>query len=208
MPYTKQQKQLITYSRQKVESAFAQRPSRAHGIDHVGRVARWAREIARAEKARSVFICELAAWFHDIGRAFEKKLDANDNKHTELSYQVLREWFRDDRRFDILTRAQKLELLYCARYHWNDEANKYDTAWILRDSDKLDCYGGIGVKRLRAAFGYGTEEWNLAMRCMFAMSLRFHSKTARRILKTHNLLAPMERELRGFLKKKIMAVKL
>lgn len=110
MSYTKQQKQLIVYSRQKVESAFALRPSRAHGIDHVARVARWASEIARAEKARSVFVCELAAWFHDIGRAFEKKLDANDNNHTEFSYQVLREWFRDDRHFDILTRPQKKEL--------------------------------------------------------------------------------------------------
>lgn len=208
MSYTIKQKQLITYSRQKVESAFARRPSRAHGIDHVARVARWAREIARAEKARSVFICELAAWFHDIGRAFEEKLDANDNNHTEFSYQALREWFRDDRHFDILTCAQKLELLYCVRYHWNDEANKYDSAWILRDADKLDCYGEIGVKRLRAAFGYGTEEWNLAMRCMFATTLRLRTKTACHILKTRHLLVPMEKELERFLKKKIEKVEL
>lgn len=208
MSYTKQQKQLIAYARQKVGSAFAKRPSRAHGIDHVARVARWAGEIARAEKARSVFICELAAWFHDIGRAFEKKSDANDRGHSEFSYQALREWFRDDRRFDILTRAQKLELLYCVRYHWNDEANKYDTAWILRDADKLDCYGEIGVKRLRSAFGYGTEEWNLAMRCMFAMTIRMRTSTARRIVKTRHLLAPMEKELKMFLQEKIEKVEL
>lgn len=208
MFYTEQQKQLIAYSRQKVESAFAKRPSRAHGIDHVARVARWAGEIARAEKARSVFICELAAWFHDIGRAFEKKLDSNDNNHTEFSYKTLREWFRDDKHFDILTRAQKSELLYCVRYHWNDEANKYDTAWILRDSDKLDCYGEIGVKRLRAAFGFGTEEWNLAMRCMFAMTIRMRTETARQIVKIRHLLAPMERELKKFLKNRIKKVEL
>lgn len=208
MSYTKQQKQLIVYSRQKVKSAFAKRPSRAHGIDHVGRVARWAREIARAEKARSVFICELAAWFHDIGRALEKKLDSNDNSHTEFSYQVLREWFRDDKHFDILTRAQKLELLYCVRYHWNDEANKYDTALILRDADKLDCYGGIGVKRLRSAFGYGAEEWNLAMRCVFAMTVHMRTKTARRIIKTRRLIAPLEKELKRFLRGKIEKVEL
>ncbi|SRR3989339_1086251 len=208
MSYTREQKQLIAYSRQKVESAFTKRPSRAHGIDHVGRVAAWAREIAGAEKARSVFICELAAWFHDIGRAFEEKLDANNRGHAEISYRVLSNWFRDDRHFDILTRAQKLELLYSVRYHWNDEANKYDTAWILRDADKLDCYGVVGVKRLRSAFDYGTEEWNLVMRCMFANSLRMRSKTACKIIKNRKLLLPLEKELKKFLKGKIEKVEL
>ena len=203
MFYTKKQKQLITYSRAKVEKAFARRPSRAHGIDHVERVVKWAREIALAEKARNVFICELAAWFHDIGRAFEKELDSNNNDHTEFSYRVLRSWFHNDRRIDILTRAEKLELLYCVRYHWNDGANKYDTAWILRDADKLDCYGKIGVKRLRDAFGNDEKKWNLAMRCVFASSLFMRSKTACQILKTRRLMMPLQEELMKFLRKKI-----
>lgn len=208
MLYTKEQKEFIAYAQDKVKKAFAQTKSRAHGVDHVARVARWAREIAHAEKARSVFICELATWFHDIGRAFEKTADANDNGHAELSYEVLRKWFGDDKNFDILTRAEKLELLYCVRYHWNDEANKYDTAWILRDADKLDCYGEIGVKRLRAAHGFGTKEWNLTIRCMFATISNLRTKTALKIVKNNNLIAPMEKEMKKFLKSKIKEVKL
>ena len=135
-------------------------------------------------------------------------MDANDNNHTEFSYQVLREWFRNDKHFDILTRVQKLELLYSVRYHWNDEANKYDTAWILRDADKLDCYGAVGVKRLRDAFSDDEKGWNLAMRCMFANSLRMRSLTSRRIVQTRRLIKPLEKELKKFLKGKIEKVEL
>lgn len=208
MSYTNEQTKIIAYARKKVGEAFARRPSRAHGLDHVGRVARWAREIGRAEKARSIFLCELAGWFHDIGRAFEKKLDANDNGHAELSYGVLREWFKNDRHFDFLTRAQKIELLYSVRYHWNDEANKYDTAWILRDADKLDCFGSIGVKRLRLAFGHDEQEWNLVMRCIFSSVIRLRTKTAKMIVKNDNLIAPLEKEMVKFLRKKIKKVEL
>ena len=45
----------------------------------------------------------------------------------------------------MLKKAEKLVVLYAVRYHWNDAADKYKEAIILRDADKLDIYG---VKRI------------------------------------------------------------
>jgi len=46
-------------------------PPNIHDYKHVDRVRKWAVKIARAEK-KDVFLAEMAALLHDVGRAKEK----------------------------------------------------------------------------------------------------------------------------------------
>src|SRR3989338_5687636 len=180
MPYTKQQLQLLNHARKKVQALFKKYPVPAHGFEHSKRVAENAEKIARAEHARSVFLCELAGWLHDIGRTTEHYTKGNKKSHHELSYEMLREWLREDRAFDLLTKQEKLELLYAVRYHFNNFADKYDTAWILRDADKLDVFGKIGLKRTVEFYAGSDEKLNMGLRYAFEIAQVFRTKTAKK----------------------------
>ena len=95
--YNNKQIQLIEHVQKKVEQFFADFPVPAHGYDHVARVTRRAREIAIAERANNVMLCELAGWLHDIGRVPEYMGDKSAGHH-ELSYILLKEdWFKNDK---------------------------------------------------------------------------------------------------------------
>ncbi|MBI5222748.1 MAG: HD domain-containing protein [Candidatus Magasanikbacteria bacterium] len=206
--YTKAQLQLLTRVKAEVKRLFDETPVRVHGYDHTSRVAAWARQIAHGEKARDLFLCELAAWLHDIGRVKERVLSGSDHAHHELSYQLLRQWFKKDRKFDLLTRAEKIELLYAVRYHWNHAARKYDTALILRDADKLDGFGVAGVKRGEEAFKGDEEGLNQNFRYQYSNYLQLETKCAIMLVKQHKLLKPVDLAYYKYLRSKISPVKL
>lgn len=206
--YSEAQQRLLKHVKAKVKELFVKTPVPAHGFNHISRVAAWVRLIARGADAKHPFLCELAGWLHDIGRAREKSLSGSDHVHHELSYQILKEWFRDDREFDILTRAEKIELLYAVRYHWNQMARKYDTAWILRDADKLDGFGAAGVKRAREAFSDDEEAWNKNFRYQFSNYLQLETKYAILLVKRHKLFKPLELVYYKYLRSKIEPIKL
>lgn len=206
--YTKAQLRLLRHVKAKVKRLFVETPVRAHGYDHTSRVVAWAKQIARGEKARNPFLCELAAWLHDIGRVKEEKLSGSNHEHHELSYQLLRQWFKDDREFDLLTRAEKIELLYAVRYHWNHAARKYDTAWILRDADKLDGFGNAGVKRGEEVFSGDEEGLNQNFRFQYSNYLQLETRCAIMLAKRHGLLKPLNIAYYRFLRSKIEPIKL
>ncbi len=143
-----QRKELLEFAKRKVEKLFQDFPVPAHGIDHVRRVTEWAVQIAKKE-GQDEFLAELAAILHDVGRVPERKIAGEEEilMHQELSYLLAKEWFEKEKEFDVLTSREKEEILYAARYHWDDEAEKFRLANILRDADKLDLLGEIGVKR-------------------------------------------------------------
>src|SRR3989338_9333025 len=165
--YTIEQAEFLHYIQEKLGKIYDAHPVPAHGYDHVARVARRAREIAVGEKARNPFLCELAGWLHDIGHTRMRTDELGDRNHHELSYETLKEWFHDDIRFVILTEIEKRELLYAVRYHWNNFADDYDTAWILRDADKLDMLGDIGLRRSQESWGSDPKKLNLDMRLKY-----------------------------------------
>ena len=206
--YTKTRLRLLEHVKSKVKQLFAETPVPAHGFDHICRVAAWVKQIERGEKAKRPFLCELAGWLHDIGRVKEKVLSGSDHLHHELSYQLLRQWFKKDSEFDFLTRAEKIELLYAVRYHWNHAARKYDTAWILRDADKLDGFGKAGVKRGEEVFKGDEEGLNQNFRYQYSNYLQLETKCAIMLVKRHKLLKPINLAYYRYLRSKIEPVKL
>lgn len=183
-------KQLIEHAKQKVEAYFSDFTVPAHGFDHVMRVTVWAKRIAQEEQATHPALCELAGLLHDIGRVPEH-FEGKKGGHHFLSYDLLRQWFREDTAFDVLSDDEKKELLYAVRYHWNDQANDYDTAWILRDADKLDAFGEIGLDRLKEHYGDGERRMLQELRFLFQMHHDFRTDTAKKIFEDEDLFAPL-----------------
>lgn len=205
--YTKQQQEIIKYTRAKVCDLFVDYPIPAHGIDHVARVAASAKLIATKEK-EDVFLSEMSGWLHDIGRTLEGHTNLI-SEHHELSYDLLRKWFAEDGFLrDNLTKQQKLIILYAVRYHWNDAADKYPVAWVLRDADKLDTFGAMGVKRACEFCVGDDKKLEFDLRGRYNNFYWLRTKTARKIVKDKKLLEKVEAFYVKILKKKIKPVEL
>ncbi len=202
--YTQKQKRIITHTRAKIKSFFAAHPIKAHGFDHALRVSKWAVIIATAEKD-NLFLAEMSAWLHDIGRATET---GNTKRHHELSYEVCRQWFKEDRIFYTLSIKEKLIILYAVRYHWNEAADKYKTAWILRDADKLDAFGAVGLKRIAEFYNDDEEIILQDLRLLYEMAHNIRSKKARQIMKSKRLFEHTIQYQRRLLKNRIKSVEL
>ncbi|KKU07505.1 MAG: tRNA-specific 2-thiouridylase MnmA [Candidatus Magasanikbacteria bacterium GW2011_GWA2_45_39] len=143
---TKQVK-AIRYIETKVRRFFKVKSAPGHGIEHAERVARYARMIAQKEH-ESTWLCEAQGWLHDVGRTSEYFNNPKKKTHHDLSFELLQEWFIKDKKLaGFFTYHEREELLYNIRYHWNDGANKYKSALVLRDADKLDLLGQDGIKR-------------------------------------------------------------
>lgn len=204
--YNKNQKILLKHARSKVKKLFEEHPVKAHSFDHAVRVSKSAVIIAKAERV-DVFLSEVAALLHDIGRVPEE-FPGNTKRHHELSYEMCRDWFRNDKVFDVLSKEEKLSILYALRYHWNDAANKYRIAWVLRDADKLDALGSIGLKRSVEFFDKDENKIMQNLRLKGDMVLNLRSKKARSILKSKNLFEPIRRYYYNVLRKQIEPVEL
>jgi putative nucleotidyltransferase with HDIG domain len=189
-----------------VRQLFADYLAPAHGFDHAERVSRWAVQIAKAEKV-DVFLSELAAVLHDIGRVTEHA-KASSKTHHELSYEMCQQWFREDKNFDVLSKIEKLQILYSLRYHWNDQANKYSLAWVLRDADKLDSLGAIGLKRSIEFFKGNEDKILQDVRFKSDMLLHVRTVTAQKIIEQKKMFAPIEKYHAKLLRKKIKPVEL
>jgi len=124
----------------------------------------------------------------------------NDNpdklRHHELSYILAKEWSNQDREFDILSEEEKEEILYAVRYHWDDMAEDYPLANILRDADKLDMYGDIGVKRARE-FYKDDNDFKNNLKDNLARVEKIKTRIAKKIIEENNLLGPLNTSLRG-----------
>ncbi|MFZ2189962.1 MAG: HD domain-containing protein [Candidatus Magasanikiibacteriota bacterium] len=208
LPYTIQQVEFLNYVIAKVDDLFKKTSVPAHGIDHIRRVVKWTQEIATAEYAKNVFICELSAWLHDIGRTIENNPGQSNRQHHELSYKLLKQWFEEDERFNFLITDEKLELLYSVRYHWNNAANKYDTAWILRDADKMDMFGEVGLKRAWEVFFDNEKGWNQNFRNIYDCYYHLRTTSAKRLVEENNLMQETDKIYQDYLKDKIEPVSL
>ncbi len=207
MSYTNVQKQLLLYTQKRVIDFCRNNPAPAHGLDHAERVAAWTKKIIEKEQVTHPLLCELSAWFHDIGRVPEH-YDSRKERHHELSYELLRQWFREDRMFDQLTDSEKIEILYAVRFHWNDEANEYDTAWILRDADKMDCFGDIGITRMKEFFGTDEKKIGQHLRDIFQIMACIRTDAAKQFLIEENLFEPISKFREKSLRDQIETIEL
>lgn len=198
--------QFIVYVRQKVEKFSTEFLVPAHGVDHSFRVAETCLEIAVAENVESIFMCELAGLLHDIGRVPEFYTPGNTKRHHELSYELLQQWFQEDSEFDVLSQEEKKELLYVVRYHWNNAADQYESAWILRDADKIDLLGKIGLQRTRE-FHLTESAQELDIRLKYDSYYWLHTETAKKIVQEKNLMGVVDEYYLKHLRSKIGEIK-
>ncbi|GAA0611205.1 HD domain-containing protein [Virgibacillus siamensis] len=124
-----------------------------HDFYHMKRVADAARTIAEAENANS-FICEAAAWIHDIG---DGKLFADQSEAiSDLRAFLLSNGVTEDETRRILQAAKDVSFR---------KGNIPETleGKIVQDADRLDAIGAVGIAR---TFAYGGSKgqliWNSA----------------------------------------------
>ena len=103
---------------------------------------------------------------------------------------------------------EKKELLYAVRYHWNNVADDYDTAWILRDADKLDIFGKQGLDRAWGLMKDDDKRWNQHLRNMLDYYTYIHTNTAKEIVKENDFQAESNEVYKKYLKSKIKPVEL
>ncbi|MCB9798163.1 HD domain-containing protein [Candidatus Nomurabacteria bacterium] len=192
MGYTDREQKIIDHAYKKVRALFEAYPAPAHGLDHAERVAHWAKQIAIAE-GEDVFMSELSAIMHDVGRASEFHDNPEKKRHHELSYDLLRVWFREDEVLKSLPDEAKMEILYGVRWHWNDVADDYMSAIILRDADKLDVFGQSGIKRLQefCAF-HPTLDIDTDLRFRYHCYYFVRTPKARGLIEKHKMMEPID----------------
>lgn len=204
--YNPKQQKIIEHTTQKVKELFTAYPVTSHDLNHTMRVVAFALEIAKREKA-NVFVCHLSALLHDVGRT-EEFYKKKKGQHHELSYKICQNWFKQDKILNTLAKKEKIEILYAVRYHYNNVADQYFSAVILRDADKLDLYGKKGLKRLIDFWGEGTEALGLNLRLSIEASCWLYTVTAEKIFVNNKMIEPILIYYKKYLKKKISRIEL
>ncbi len=124
-----------------VEQLFTGIDDLAHGWEHVGRVYTLARSIAERERG-DAFIVGMAALLHDLGRT---ALHAETQHHADLSVSLATTLLREHQ----VPQEQQEAILHAIIAHSFSRGVKPRTleARIVRDADRLDGLGAIGILR-------------------------------------------------------------
>jgi uncharacterized protein len=123
-----------------------------HGYGHTERVYHMCIEIGKKLGA-NLFVLEIAALLHDIGRFSEDFKHRNKN-HAEISANLASKYLQTiDFRFN---KTDFENIIHCIHSHSfsNQKLPKTLEAKILSDVDKLDALGAIGLYR---TIGYTTK---------------------------------------------------
>lgn len=119
-----------------------------HDINHIKRVVKYSRKIAEAEKFRSkdIFLVELAAWLHDLGRVGEEKnVSFKKANHAERSYRQSRNILKPYWRF--IGREDTVKVLQAIREHSQAILDHKDNriSRCLQDGDRGASLNTIGI---------------------------------------------------------------
>ncbi|MBD3337975.1 MAG: HD domain-containing protein [Candidatus Lokiarchaeota archaeon] len=116
-----------------------------HGFGHVERVVALSKMLGRRANA-DLFVIQIAALLHDVGRVDEEKDDQNKNP-AEISAEKAKEFLRSQK---FYLSANNLEnIIHSIRAHsFSNQILPHTLeAKVLSDADKLDAIGGIGLYR-------------------------------------------------------------
>lgn len=113
-----------------------------HGMDHMKRVALWARKLALQE-GESPFLAELAAILHDVD---DEKLRFDPIKSREDRNRKLREWGLSEEECNQVENA--IETVSFRK----GAVPETLLGKVLQDADRLDAVGAIGIAR---TFAFG-----------------------------------------------------
>lgn len=111
-----------------------------HGFSHIDRVRNWAIQIARGEGFIDIEIVEIAALLHDIGLPHVKERSRHGKAGSEIAARFLRE--------NNLLAEEKIKAISEAiEFHSTIEKGRGKLLDILRDADKIDALGAVGIMR-------------------------------------------------------------
>ncbi|RSL29843.1 HD domain-containing protein [Salibacterium salarium] len=135
---------IIELAKEKAEDFFSNTDP-SHDYWHTYRVATWAIKIAEEEKA-DLFICELAAWLHDI-------VDTKLNDSKEEAVNQIREWLQ--KHVSNEEHVHHIMEIICTMSYRNGEQAEMTTleGKVVQDADRLDAIGAIGIARAFAFAG-------------------------------------------------------
>lgn len=117
----------------------------SHDIEHIKRVWKLSKYIAKQENIENTLIIELGAIFHDIAdHKFNKK-------STQLAKKLIKEFFS---KYKLLKEDIEKILNITKHISFSNKNNKmtHIEGKIVQDADRLDAIGVIGIAR---AFSYG-----------------------------------------------------
>jgi len=130
---------LETYA--EVQRRFAHFNDPAHGWEHVKRVYKLTLHIAEQEGA-DPFIVGMAALMHDLGRI----ADSNSTKHHAVLSEIAAAEILTMHQVASETQEAILHAIAAHSFSRNIEARTLE-ARVVRDADRLDSLGAIGVLR-------------------------------------------------------------
>ena len=202
---TKKQQSIIKHTEQKVRDFLKFHPAPGHDYNHADRVRKFAVRLARAHGG-TIFFCALSGLLHDIGRANENH--SHNTTHHEVSYELCRKWFREDPAYSVLSNKEKIIILYSIRNHWNNFADKYQEAIILRDADKLDLFGPVLSQREKQHRHRSFEKIQLDIRLVYDDFYWLRTDTAKRIARGKKFIRWTDKFYKKILLPRVKSVKL
>lgn len=136
--------QILLQVHDEVRQRFMQVNDLAHGWEHVSRVYTLAQYIAEREGANR-FITSMAALMHDLGRAARQDGTGHSDHHADLSVTLATEILN---RYQVAPNLQK-HILHAIIAHSFSRGVEPETleAGVVRDADRLDGLGAIGIMR-------------------------------------------------------------
>ncbi|MBV9229276.1 MAG: HD domain-containing protein [Chloroflexi bacterium] len=133
--------QVLTQTYAEVEQRFTGIDDLAHGWEHVGRVYKLAQYLAEREEADS-FVVGMAALLHDLGRTAPH--NANEH-HADLSVTLAAELLNS---YHVPIDKQQAILHAIIAHSFSRGVEPLTLeARIVRDADRLDGLGAIGIMR-------------------------------------------------------------
>jgi hypothetical protein len=111
----------------------------AHGFQHVDRVRRWACQIAMGEGVDNLVLVEATALLHDVGLAHVRQR----GQHAQVGAEVAAAFLRSRGLFGESEVRAIAEAIRCHSGVGGGGA----LGEILRDADKLDALGAVGIMR-------------------------------------------------------------
>jgi uncharacterized protein len=142
--------QVLTQTYNEVQERFTGIDDLAHGWEHISRVYKLAQYIAEREKADS-FIVGMAALLHDLGRAIQPDSANGDGEkerqlhHADLSVVLASELLR--RYWVPVDKQEAIQHAIIAHSFSKGIEPGTLEARIVRDADRLDGLGAIGILR-------------------------------------------------------------
>jgi len=138
------QEEIIKQTEKFVQEFMRPIKEEAHKFGHVDRVRKWALKIGEQEGGVDLFLLEMAALLHDVGRVTET---------SEIDHYVAGEKIARDFLLSLNYFSPKEIDLICLGVRWHGAGHKEKLVKILQDADKMDSLGAIGVIRTATFLG-------------------------------------------------------